>query len=102
MTKKGGKMKIKPLSDKVVIKPLEAEQKTASGIVIPDTAKEKPAQGEVVAVGPGKVKEGKSIAMTVKIGDKVLYSKYSPQEVKVDGTEYLIISEEDILAIIEK
>ncbi|MDD5693370.1 MAG: co-chaperone GroES [Patescibacteria group bacterium] len=95
-------MKIKPLSDKVVIKPLEAEQKTASGIVIPDTAKEKPAQGEVVAVGPGKVKEGKSIAMTVKIGDKVLYSKYSPQEVKVDGTEYLIISEEDILAIIEK
>ena len=93
-------MKIKPLSDKVVIKALEAEQKTASGIVIPDTAKEKPAQGEVVAVGPGKVKEGKNVAMTVKIGDKVLYSKYSPQEVKIEGTEYLIISEEDILAII--
>ena len=95
-------MKIKPLSDKVVIKTLEAEQKTASGIVIPDTAKEKPAQGEVVAIGPGKVKDGKNIAMTVKIGDKVLYSKYSPQEVKVNGVEYLIISEEDILAVIEK
>jgi len=94
-------MKIKPLSDKVVIKALEAEQKTASGIVIPDTAKEKPAQGEVVAVGPGKVKDGEKIAMTVKIGNKVLYSKYSPQEVKIDGTEYLIISEEDILAIVE-
>ena len=94
-------MKIKPLSDKVVIKALEAEQKTASGIVIPDTAKEKPAQGEVVAVGSGKVKDGKNIAMTVKIGDRVLYSKYSPQEVKIDGTEYLIISEEDILAIVE-
>ena len=93
-------MKIKPLSDKVVIKALEAEQKTASGIVIPDTAKEKPAQGEVVAVGPGKIKDGKSLAMTVKIGDKVLYSKYSPQEVKIDGTEYLIISEEEILAIV--
>ena len=93
-------MKIKPLSDKVVIKALEAEQKTASGIVIPDTAKEKPAQGEVVAVGPGKIKDGKILAMTVKIGDKVLYSKYSPQEVKIDGTEYLIISEEEILAIV--
>ena len=95
-------MKIKPLSDKVVIKTLEAEQKTASGIVIPDTAKEKPAQGEVVAVGPGKTKHGEKIPMNVKIGDKVLYSKYSPQEVKVDGNEYLIISEEDILAVIEK
>ncbi len=93
-------MKIKPLSDKVVIKALEAEQKTASGLVIPDTAKEKPAQGEVVAVGPGKVKEDKIQAMTVKIGDRVLYSKYSPQEVKIDGTEYLIISEEEILAIV--
>jgi chaperonin GroES len=93
-------MKIKPLSDKVVIKTLEAEQKTASGIVIPDTAKEKPAQGKVMAVGPGKVKDGKKVPMNVKVGDKVLYSKYSPQEVKVNGTEYLIISEEDILAVI--
>ena len=95
-------MKIKPLSDKVVIKALEAEQKTASGIVIPDTAKEKPAQGEIIAVGPGKVDDGARVPMTVKIGDKVLYSKYSPQEVKIDGTEYLIIGEEDILAIIDK
>ncbi len=93
-------MKIKPLSDKVVIKALEAEQTTASGIVIPDTAKEKPAQGKVVAVGPGKIKHGEKIPMNVKVGDKVLYSKYSPQEVKVDKEEYLIISEEDILAII--
>lgn len=95
-------MKIKPLLDKVVIKTLAAEQKTASGIVIPDTAKEKPAQGEVVATGPGKVKHGQKIPMSVKVGDKVLYSKYSPQEVKVDNEEYLIISEEDILAVIEK
>ena len=93
-------MKVKPLSDKVVIKVLEAEQKTASGIVIPDTAKEKPAQGEIIAVGPGKIDDGIKVPMTVKVGDKVLYSKYSPQEVKIDGTEYLIISEEDILAII--
>jgi chaperonin GroES len=94
-------MKIKPLGDKVVIKTLEAEHKTASGIVIPDTAKEKPAQGKVMAVGPGKVKDGKKVPMNVKVGDKVLYSKYSPQEVKVNGEEYLIISEEDILAIVE-
>ena len=94
-------MKIKPLSDKVVVKTLEAEQKTASGIVIPDTAKEKPAQGEVIAVGPGKIKHGQKVALSVKVGDKVLYSKYSPQEVKVDGEEYLIISEDDILAVIE-
>ena len=94
-------MKIKPLSDRVVIKAIEAIQKTSSGIVIPDTAKEKPAQGEVMAIGPGKVKNGKNIPMSVKIGDKVLYSKYSPQEVKVDGKEYLIISEEDILAVIQ-
>lgn len=94
-------MKIKPLSDRVVIKAIEAIQKTFSGIVIPDTAKEKPAQGEVMAVGPGKTKDGKKVPMSVKIGDKVLYSKYSPQEVKVDGQEYLIISEEDILAVIQ-
>jgi chaperonin GroES len=94
-------MKIKPLSDKVVVKPLEAEQKTASGLVIPDTAKEKPAQGRVVAVGPGKIKDGGKVSMQIKVGDKVLYSKYSPQEVKVDGEEYLIISEEDVLAVIE-
>jgi len=93
-------MKVKPLHDKVVVKPLAAEQKTASGIVIPDTAKEKPAQGEIVAVGPGKVKDGKTIPMQVKVGDRVLYSKYSPQEVKIDGEELLIISEEEILAVV--
>lgn len=94
-------MKVKPLHDKVVVKPLEAEQTTASGIVIPDTAKEKPAQGEVIAVGPGKNHHGQVVPMQVKVGDKVLYSKYSPQEVKLDGKELLIISEEDILAIID-
>lgn len=95
-------MKVKPLHDRVVVKPLEAEQKTASGIVIPDTAKEKPAQGEVVAVGPGKVKHGERIPLEVKIGDVVLYSKYSPQEVKVDNEALLILKEEDILAVVEK
>ena len=93
-------MKVKPLYDKVVVKPVAAEEKTASGIVIPDTAKEKPAQGEVVAVGPGKIKDGNLVPMQVKIGDRVLYSKYSPQEVKIDGEELLIISEKEILAII--
>jgi chaperonin GroES len=93
-------MKVKPLHDKVVVKPLAAEEKTASGIVIPDTAKEKPAQGEVIAIGPGKVHHGTTIPMQVKVGDKVLYSKYSPQEVKIGGEELLIISEEEILAVI--
>lgn len=95
-------MKVKPLSDRVVVKPLEAEEKTASGIVIPDTAKEKPAQGEVVAVGSGKVDDGKRVPLEVKVGDKVLYSKYSPQEVKIDNEKLLILSESDILAVIEK
>jgi chaperonin GroES len=95
-------MKVKPTSDRVVVKPLEAEEKTASGIVIPETAKEKPAQGEVIAVGPGKVDDGKRIPLEVKVGDRVLYSKYSPQEVKIDGEEMLILSESDILAIVEK
>jgi len=93
-------MKVKPLHDKVVVKPLAAEQKTASGIVIPDTAKEKPAQGEVIAIGPGKNHHGTLIPMQVKVGDKVLYSKYSPQEVKVNGEELLIISEDEILAVV--
>jgi len=94
-------MKIRPLHDRVIVKRIEEDQKTKGGIIIPDTAKEKPAQGEVMAVGPGKTKDGKKVPMSVKIGDKVLYSKYSPQEVKVDGQEYLIISEEDILAVIQ-
>jgi chaperonin GroES len=95
-------MKVKPLNDRVVVKPLDAEEKTASGIVIPDTAKEKPAEGEIIAVGPGKVDDGKRISLEVKVGDRVLYSKYAPQEVKVDGEQLLILREEDILAVIEK
>lgn len=93
-------MKIRPIHDRIVVERIEAEQKTASGIVIPDTAKEKPAQGKVIAVGPGKSKDGKTIPMQVKVGDLVLYSKYSPQEVKIEGKELLIISEDDVLAII--
>ncbi len=92
---------IKPLGERVVIKVLEKEEKTASGIVLPDTAKEKPQQGEVVAVGAGKLLEnGERLAMEVKVGDKVIFSKYSGTEVKLDGTEYLILSERDILAIV--
>ncbi len=93
-------MKIKPLADRVIIKPSPAEEKTKGGIILPDTAKEKPVIGEVVAVGPGKVSdEGKTIAPEVKVGDKVLYGKYSGTEVTVDGEEYLIMRESDIFAI---
>ena len=91
-------MKVKPLSDRVVVKPLDAEEKTKGGIIIPDNAKEKPQEGEVVAVGPGKVEEGKKTAMEVKVGDKILYGKYSGTEITIDGTEYLIVRESDILA----
>jgi chaperonin GroES len=95
-------MGYKPLGDRILVKPKESEEKTASGIVLPDTAKEKPQEGEVIAVGPGaKDDEGKRIAMDVKVGDKVLYSKYSGTEVKINGKEHLIIRESDILAIIE-
>lgn len=96
-------MNIKPLRDRVVIKPMEAEEVTKSGIVIPDTAKkERPQEGEVVAVGPGKLdEEGKPMPMAVKVGDKVIYSKYGGVEVKVDDEEYLIMREDDILAIVE-
>jgi chaperonin GroES len=94
-------MNIKPLADRVVVKPLEAEEKKQGNIIIPDTAKEKPMQGEVVAVGPGKIAEsGQKIAMEVKKGDKVLYGKYSGTEVTVDGQDYLILRESDILAIL--
>lgn len=94
-------MKIKPLADRVVIKPSESEEKVQGGIIIPDTAKEKPMQGEVVAVGPGKVSEsGQKVAMEVKKGDRVLYGKYSGTEVTVDGEDYLIMRESDILAIL--
>lgn len=91
---------LKPLGDRVVIRVLEQEEKTASGIFLPDTAKEKPSQGEVVAVGPGKVQDnGGRVALDVKVGDKIIFSKYAGTEVKYEGTEYLIVSERDILAI---
>ena len=94
-------MKIRPLHDRVIVKRLEAERKTASGIVIPDSAGEKPDQGEVLAVGNGKIlDDGKVRPMAVKVGDKVLFGKYAGTEVKVDGTEYLVVREDDIFAII--
>lgn len=94
-------MNIKPLADRVVIKKLEAETTTKSGIVLSGTAKEKPQEAEVIAVGPGALHEGKRIEMEVKVGDKVLYSKYAGTEVKVDGEEYTILKQDDILAIVE-
>jgi len=94
-------MKIKPLSDRVIVKAEAAEEKTASGIILPDTAKEKPQEGKVVAVGPGKISDsGNTIKMTVKVGDKVLYGKYSGTEVTVGNQEYLIMKENDIFAIL--
>lgn len=94
------KLSLKPLADRVVVKKLDAEEKTAGGIVLPDTAKEKPQQGEILAVGPGKFDEkGNRQPMEVKVGDKVLFAKYSGTEVKIDGQEYLIMAERDILAI---
>ncbi len=94
-------MKIKPLSDRVIVKAEAAEEKTASGIILPDTAKEKPQEGKVVAVGPGKISDsGNAMKMTVKVGDKVLYGKYSGTEVTVGNEEYLIMKENDIFAIL--
>lgn len=94
-------MRIKPLGDRVVIKRLEAEETTKSGIVLPGSAKEKPQEAEVVAVGPGGVVDGKEIRMEVKVGDKVLFSKYAGTEVKIDGEDYTILRQNDILAIVE-
>lgn len=94
-------MSIKPLGDRVVIKRLEAEETTKSGIIVTGTAKERPQEAEVVAVGPGAIVDGKRTEMEVKIGDKVLYSKYAGTEVKVDGEEYTILKQDDILAIVE-
>jgi chaperonin GroES len=95
-------MKIRPLHDRVVVKRLEDERKTASGIVIPDSAAEKPDQGEVIAVGKGKAgDDGKVRAMEVKVGDKVLFGKYSGQSVKIHGEELLVMREEDIMGVIE-
>jgi chaperonin GroES len=94
-------MKIRPLHDRVIVKRLEAESKSAGGIVIPDTAGEKPDQGEVVAVGPGKkTDEGKVLPMDVKVGDRILFGKYSGTTVKVEGTELLVMREEDIMGVV--
>jgi chaperonin GroES len=94
-------MKFRPLHDRVVVKRIEAEEKSAGGIIIPDTAKEKPQQGEIIAVGPGGRDEtGKLIAMDVKAGDRVLFGKYSGTEVKIDGDEYLIMKESDIMGVL--
>jgi chaperonin GroES len=94
-------MKIKPLADRVVIKPSPAEEKSRGGIILPDTAKEKPVVGEVVAIGPGKVTDdGTKVNPEVKVGDKVLYGKYSGTEVTIEGEEYLIMREADIFAIV--
>jgi chaperonin GroES len=97
-------MSLKPLDDRIVVKPSEAEQTTASGLVIPDTAKEKPQQGEVLFVGPGKRAEstGELIPLDVKVGDTVLYSKYGGTEVTVDGDDLLILTSRDVLAVVEK
>lgn len=94
-------MNIKPLGDRVVIKVIESEETTKSGIVLPGTAKEKPMQGEVLAIGSGEMIDGKKVPLEVKEGDKIIYSKYSGTEVKMDGNEYLIIRQSDILAIIQ-
>ena len=94
-------MSLKPLNDRVLVKRLESEERTASGLYIPDTAKEKPSKGQVVAVGPGKIAEnGSRVAMAVKKGDEVLFNKYAGTEVKIDGAEHLVMREDDILAII--
>ncbi|HEX6980966.1 MAG TPA: co-chaperone GroES [Alphaproteobacteria bacterium] len=94
--------KFKPLHDRVLVKAIEAEERTKGGIIIPDTAKEKPMQGKVVAVGPGgRDESGKLLPMGVKVGDKVLYGKWSGTEVKIDGEDYLIVKESDILGVVD-
>ena len=94
-------MKLKPLCDRVVIKQLEAEETTKSGIVLPTQSKEKPQEAEVLAVGPGGMVDGKEIKMEVKVGDRVIYSKYAGTEVKIENEEYIIVRQNDILAIVE-
>ena len=96
----GTRFGLKPLGDRVAVLPSEEDETTVSGIVIPDTAKEKPQEGEVMAVGPGRFEDGQRIPMDVKIGDKVIYSKYGGTEVKVEAEEYLILSARDVLAVI--
>jgi len=94
--------RIRPLHDRVIVKRVQEEEKTKGGIIIPDTAKEKPQEGEVIAVGPGKQDDGKVIALDVKAGDRILFGKYSGTEIKLDGVEHLIMREEDILGVIER
>jgi len=95
-------MKLRPLHDRILVKRMEEETKTKGGIIIPDSAKEKPAEGEVIACGNGKIgDDGKNIALDVKVGDKILFGKYGGTEVKVDGEEYLIMREDDVLGVIE-
>jgi chaperonin GroES len=93
---------LKPLEDRIVVQPSEEEETTTSGIVIPDTAKEKPQEGTVVAVGPGRFEDGNRVPLDVSVGDKVIYSKYGGTEVKVEGDEYLILSARDVLAVLSK
>jgi chaperonin GroES len=93
---------LQPLEDRIVVKPSEGEEMTASGLVIPDTAKEKPQEGEVLAVGPGRFEDGARVPLDVKVGDKVIYSKYGGTEVKLAGDELLILSARDVLAIVNK
>ena len=96
------KLKLKPLGGRVIVEPIEQEEMTAGGIILPETAKEKPQEGKILAAGPGdRDDDGKRIAMEVKVGDKVLYAKYSGTEVKVDGKKLLILRESDILAVVE-
>ena len=95
------KLNIKPLGDRIVVKPMEAEEKTKGGIILPDTVKEKPVEGTIVAAGPGrKSDDGKTVEMEVKVGEKILYGKYSGTEVTIEGEEYLIMRESDIFAIV--
>ncbi len=95
------KIKFRPLSDRVLVKRITEEEKTKGGIIIPDSAKEKPQEAKVVAVGPGRHEDGKVVAMSVKAGDRILFSKYSGNEVKLDGEEHLIMKEDEILGILE-
>jgi chaperonin GroES len=95
-------MKVRPLNDRIIVKRLEEEEKTKGGIIIPDSAKEKPVEGKVIAVGDGRInKEGKKIPMEIKKGDRILFAKYGGTEIKMDGEEYLMMKEDDVLAIIE-
>jgi chaperonin GroES len=95
-------VRVRPLGDRLIVRRVEEEEKTKGGIIIPDTAKEKPQEGEVVAVGPGRLEDGKRIPLDVKAGDRVLFGKYAGTEIKLDGEEHLILREDDVLGIVER